>query len=600
MFRDFDPETRKYLSAGLRFGDELARMSGPRREGQTPDQYDDRSSLSSELGSPPKITTPPSDSSQEQSPATRDNSDNTVQRVQLEMARREAEWQREREAISRRIQQANSSQIIVIDDEEEDEEVEDEVSANRASVDDPSQFRERSYSQVQGNQEQQFGQEEYDDGRDPLVSEDEEDYDDIWQQHAAESIPPPRPIFPPLEIEEIVESGGRERAPRSDLSALSGRKTQMARYRNGDFEFSSIVGTPESATRRFYQGDITSHDSQSSPQDGLQSARPRRAVRLDGETPVSYPEIPKTPSSYDGQSTPTGSAPEHSADDRQETPAESEYSNQAEEHDLADHHAASAQTSGLPEQSPPPISPGGRSFHEHAHGMPQSADPVEIGSDYNDDHHQSQPDETERPAITSLLFSKLTQLAPSWLVGRDRRQSENRTFREPTPEDAESQPTTSHCIFPSPVEEDPERASLPYPAPKHPTSVPPPDMHNQRRKALAVQGYFTDDHYYTLRHLYWQAKKDPDIFPYHPTPENESLLGRWISPVGGTFQRQVTEIQLAIVDRFTNDLVNASRRRGGSDKMEWTKVDLLWRLWSIMVGEKIRRERKLANRAGSS
>jgi hypothetical protein len=232
--------------------------------------------------------------------------------------------------------------------------------------------------------------------------------------------------------------------------------------------------------------------------------------------------------------------------------------------------------------------------------MPQSANPVETGSDYDDDHHQSQPDEIERPAITSLLFNKLTQLAPSWLLGRDSHQSRNRTPKEPTPDDEDSRPSTSHYIFPSPVEDEPERASLPYPAPKHPKPVPPPDMHNQRRKALAVQGYFTDDHYYTLRHLYWQAKKDPDIFPYDPSPENEALLGRWISPVGGNFQRQVTKIQLAIVDRFTNDLISASRRRGGSDKMEWTKVDLLWRLWSIMVGEKIRRERKLANRNGSS
>ncbi|KIX01442.1 uncharacterized protein Z518_09168 [Rhinocladiella mackenziei CBS 650.93] len=145
VFKGFDSGTKRELRAGLRFGEELAKRQSP---------------------SPPMEAAPPSTSSQTQSrsdlttgyPTSTQvwRGETTVQRTPLQssansrskvvelgrpiietpqipspkkrdetildtQARREREWQLEREAVSRQIQNASESQVIVIDSDDGDD-----------------------------------------------------------------------------------------------------------------------------------------------------------------------------------------------------------------------------------------------------------------------------------------------------------------------------------------------------------------------------------------------------------------------------------------------------------------------------------------------
>jgi hypothetical protein len=60
----------------------------------------------------------------------------------------------------------------------------------------------------------------------------------------------------------------------------------------------------------------------------------------------------------------------------------------------------------------------------------------------------------------------------------------------------------------------------------------------------------------------------------------------------GVHCRRITEIQIAIVDRFIQDLVKGDRQNGGTGHVGWSEEELVRRLFSIIVGEQVRKERK--------
>lgn len=112
------------------------------------------------------------------------------------------------------------------------------------------------------------------------------------------------------------------------------------------------------------------------------------------------------------------------------------------------------------------------------------------------------------------------------------------------------------------------------------------------RKPLSTSGYFTDDHYYTLRAMYQSAKSDPAHFLYVPSPTKDALLGRSITSADGSRSRPITKLQIAVIERFKEYLSEQSTKRGGSGTIGWSDLDLLNYLFTIIVGAEIRMEKK--------
>ena len=620
LFSDFGDDIKRLLHAGLWFGAELAnRIQTLDEERTLAEKAAEREAaaaaalfapVSSDIGSPPKITSPSDHSVADHSPTPQahDQGDVTAQqRMDLRMAQQEAEWQREREEISRQIDAANSNQVIVLDEDEEvapnsDHNVGypviEEILDGQNGPSQNGEVREAEEDRQNGEVVEEEVMEE-----EPVYQEHEDDDGyDIWQQEANQPAEPSlqdsvqyRPNQLPkweMEQEEPIPGDPNRRVttwsiPRSEYSNPSGgRTTQLARYRDGNFDFSSLLGTPESATRRFYQGGGFASSS-NAPRDGLQSAHLQRVRHYD-EEPQSYPRLSRTPESERPQSIPRSSPPQrHSADYNYDEGHDEGYDYHADnqyqqfEEELAD--------TELPERSPTP------DHRNHFIGTTSQSlqAPVEQVQSYSieDDQGLPQQQSLQQESTSSSWFINLTAF-PFWLTGKvsqaagalvGKKNAEDQTQLRRTANGASSRLSRLEAVPHSSPS-----ASKPKPRPRR--SSPP-------QKALALGGYFTDDHYEALYRLYKQAKQNPDAFPYEPTPERDDMLGRVMTTKDGSYPRLVTEFQIAVAVRFLNDLVEASRRRGGSDQLGFTELEIVWRVWSIIVGGKIRRERKLANRA---
>lgn len=129
------------------------------------------------------------------------------------------------------------------------------------------------------------------------------------------------------------------------------------------------------------------------------------------------------------------------------------------------------------------------------------------------------------------------------------------------------------------------------------TSLQPPETKKLkskhfRQRPLALSGYFTDDHYVALKRLYKLAKRSPHRFPYHPTTRREEMIGDWLWTSDGEHGLPITKIQFGIIDEFVHELREAEIAAGGSGEVGWSEDELHKRLFSIIVGEQIRKERK--------
>lgn len=119
-------------------------------------------------------------------------------------------------------------------------------------------------------------------------------------------------------------------------------------------------------------------------------------------------------------------------------------------------------------------------------------------------------------------------------------------------------------------------------------------------RPLAVFGYFSDEHYAALCRIYRIAKRYPEHFEYHDSPGRAAIIGDWIWTSDGHHGVPITEIQFAIIDRFAQELARADIQYGGSGQIDWTEADLHRRLISIIIGEQIREERKAKANRGAS
>ncbi|EFW20626.1 hypothetical protein D8B26_003029 [Coccidioides posadasii str. Silveira] len=568
LFEGFSMEIRRDLCAALRFGKALAQRTRIARQEWQPEVASDEHVSVSDSGGiqyplldiaadGQSLSTMSRDENHDHSsvhlgtPTPRD--ENLTEKINMEMAKREEQWQREREAISRQIEAASESQVIVIESDDE-----------------------RLATQSPLHQDQDIPG----DLRNQTTAEDD-DYEDIWQQEAREgAIPSDSPSFAEVTHDDTVHprrtavptnigyAQDEENFPRQPWSAhtqkypmLSLGKSQLEKYRDMTFEFSSLIRTPESSTRRWMRG-------------ALESASTRGSNSMPNEAPL--------------QQAPTSAVAEANTieDVRQQArPPFSSSSDSISElppPPSLKYTGSDIMTNGQHEPSPllgDQMSPNLRYVGDNAENQFESNG--EARNDLEEDVHTVSPNfKAQETAINPSWFNRLTNIAPKWFVASPSTQSHSIQNQPPLDQPEYPMQSTS---FPPVVQ---EQADF---------STTPRATHRRRRpngKPLALSGYFTNDHYFALRRIYRKAKESPHLFHYAPTPERDAMLGKWMWSADGHHHRQVTEIQLAVVDKFRKDLIEASRKSGGPDTLGWTEEDILWRLFSIIVGEKIRRERK--------
>ncbi|EGD83915.1 hypothetical protein H112_07597 [Trichophyton rubrum D6] len=616
LFQDFNMETRRELRAGVRFGEELVKRlrqpNGKRRElsvtrestrlQEITSMRPSQNVVYSELGGasqgfqPATVPAPENreeeikdDPRQEPYPAEENPEDASMDSL---MARREAEWRREREAISRQIEMANESQVIVIDSDDGLRQP-----AARPGVMDnhkennPQQRNERDLVNSQ------------DDTENEKEDEVEEVYDgdetDIWQQAAREpearidspslsdtarkELPQHRKLgFPSpragTEEEAYSATDDYESVALPDLSAggdafpkLAVGKSKMDQYRDTDASLSPLLGTPDSATIRFYEGNFKRSsvgNSQHHHSQEMLESLPRRNNR-------SFDE-------------PAGSQNSHPKGDQEKSmPGED---GGVIDNPLNTLPEGQSSITPVPLRNQDEVLQGANIVQEEA--LSESDVYVEVHEEEGSENDPAESDITnpsipDPPEQTSTVtwFNKLTSnLAPAWLTSTPAPTKSSK--QRPTVRVKQDVGSISNSEIAVPATQ-PSARSQDWGR----TKGKIPDRHSFV-KPLAISGYFTDDHYVELREIYREAKMRPEKFKYYPTDERDEMVGQWMWSADGQHRRQVTEIQLMIVERFRQNLIEDDLRHGGDGEMEWSEEDILWRLFSIIVGEQIRKQRK--------
>jgi hypothetical protein len=495
-------------------------------------------------------------------------------RIDLEMTRRQAEWQLEREAVSWQIRMANSSQVIVIDSEE----------------DTPQASFRKHEGTIEG-----YGDEPTDHG----------DYADIWQQEARHAEPrsdsssfievtqddivkPRRSEIPsPWKRGEDVDNSQDEdmlpntywAARRNGLPFFSAGKTQMARFRDQDVHLSSLLGTPESATRRFYQDGITPNSTWNQHRQPLCDS-PTKKPLSSAAAAASRPQVDKTGQSgdLDLRDRFANNSFIHSSktDGQHRVPNERDASKRLE--------SVTGQTFSQREQQSSGKETMGGNDMRYPREMQWSTS--EIVSKHQTSAIPLDRTNIEHHTSSGSWLSKSADSAPTWLSTPH---SGSPTVDVELPGENTGNPLELDqvCSAQVPVSL-PSQHSILQVESKSRTPLEKPG-----RQPLAVSGYFTDDHYVALRRLYRKAKNHPELFPYSPTPYRTAMLGQWMRSPDGVHCRRITEIQIAIVDRFIQDLVKGGRQKGSTGHVGWSEEELVRRLFSIIVGEQVRKERKI-------
>ncbi|OGM40156.1 AT DNA binding protein [Aspergillus bombycis] len=522
------------------------------------------------------------------------------------MRRRMKEWQQEREAISREIQMANSSQVIVIDSDlsgppspeggiaapEADEEREWGSDIDRGDAD--------ALSVHAQPEEDHFSEQE---------EEDEDDgYEDIWQQEA------------------------NDRGDLSDRSSVSYRhqslddnKQESSPQSNSSISERSVIGNPYSPAYW-----TNAHDKV--PFLGKSRIKELREQDVDISTLLRPGATPKRSHYYYGQSSPPSTEngrdseqPQSAAVFESEEAKEDEYEEEAEEvegatQDEEDHVLEEPPQSEDYLASSPQGAPGEETFQldpttnfenarQHSdlwlerHGDRNLSDAV---SPEPQTAHETPVLTPERPQSSttgqqaSSWLQKITNLTPQWLRVPNRKSIEEPALSvyDEASENEDDYGSHSRNVEENYMEETPrphrghEQHSFPSPLDDKSPNVKSKDDTYDRPLPLAVSGYFSDDHYILLRRLYRLAKRHPERFLYYPGPGRSEIIGDWIWTSDGLHGVPITERQFAIIDRFVQELAKADLQAGGTGQVGWTEADLHRRLISVIIGEQIREEMK--------
>lgn len=581
-----------------------------------------------------------------------------------DMRRRMAEWQREREAISREIEQANSSQVIVInsdearqahDDDDDDDHVQGiEAEFNPGSdgniplnlgdaAEDGDSVDYEDEELQEAGQDDELRQEELEEEQEE--DEEEEDDFDIWQQEAQEpsqishrssarhnDAPPsessssPWKGSAPSEYENSYSPAhwthDKERVP------YLGGHSRVQQLREQEVDFSSLLraeNTPNHS--RYYYGS----SSPQSAANGRSSQRARSNTRSPekfggdayGRIPseIGLESSPHRPSDDDAFQIDPTTRIEHEKLRFDRQPREKGEEEEEEEDEDGDYSEAAAaeersidgQVDMTPQSSRnanPDVQ--GSTWFQRLVSLtpgwlraPTAKSPTQhrrvSGADsghVTDDDALEDGDQDEENASASSSAGYSNEVGPDQVEGHameqafraSRRFSEWRQQHEPqtSPDSRAGQRYT-----PPGNEErygsSPAAAATATSAGRRPRAGAP-------AAGLAVSGYFTDEHYAVLRRLYRLAQRFPDRFAYYPAPGRAEIIGDWIWTSDGRYGVPVTEGQFAVIDRFVRDLTTSNVQSGGSGQIGWTEADLHRRLISVIIGERIRWERKASMR----
>ncbi|KAF7169328.1 hypothetical protein CNMCM5623_002102 [Aspergillus felis] len=612
LFSDLHPRMRRELRAGLGFAQELAK----RRRQTEIERARQRAAAEARLtGNARGTTTTPQQvlggAAVKDTPST-------------EMKRRLEEWQREREAVSREIQMANTSQVIVVDSDTTGP-PSPEIDANGNQMESQSDEE----ADLRGSHRQESGdyqaREEYDEDRpgqdvDPGESpqhdleaaqaeevyeeEDEEGYEDIWQQEAR------------------------------DHSNISHRSSTLYRGEDDDVEARQESNPSESSPAPSEPRGILSpkswtNDDAKVPFLGHSRVKTLREQVVDLSAVLRGEETPRHIRRYYGQSSPEKSTNGDSPKQQRSIPDSPEEN--AEDYGIEDDQGSRIYLESSPHRASDDdtfqIDPTTRheSEMQRADQMADEIEDEHIPATALADKHSAYEENSTTPAQNrhfggdgqvSTWFQKITSLTPGWLKAPIRKSfgpasPGSEEVSEEEPEEPEEEPDVRSAnaqtlfddqMYPEETDETPrqglqslEQNNAQLDSPASSVGRPVEEVRVETYEPhfpLAVSGYFTDDHYVLLRRLYRLAKRHPERFPYYPAPGRSDIIGDWIWTSDGENGVRVTETQFAIIDRFVQELARGDLQAGGTGQIGWTEADMHKRLISVIIGERIREEKK--------
>ncbi|KAI5304601.1 hypothetical protein KEM56_006278 [Ascosphaera pollenicola] len=201
------------------------------------------------------------------SPAVGETTTILEERMRKEMAKREEEWQLEREAVSKQISDANKSQVIIVDSEDEAGAQDTEPGKGHDhDVMNGDAASEHSY-EADDDEQQEDAIQHHEAQKENSVDEDGDDDMDIWQEAAHEKrrsrndsrLPNTNgdarqgPQSPPDKSSPIAYNWRRKTARRKGFEYMSPPKTKTAIDRLREHEVTKLLGTPPSAVKRYYR-----------------------------------------------------------------------------------------------------------------------------------------------------------------------------------------------------------------------------------------------------------------------------------------------------------------------------------------------------------
>lgn len=689
VFSDLDYDTQQQLRAGLGLGQEIAKgkiqaeMERERAEQEeaarnaaaqdTHDQYEDEGSEEEE-------------EEEDTSETPRQQDRRSVQDTpgpETAMKRRMAEWQQERESISREIDKANSSKVIVINSDDEtqqspergraypafdiggpdsdsgsdfDQGPELEPASEGNLPEDDAGYPDEAYEADEVGEEQEDAeaeeQEEYEEEErypqphmqqqedeveeeryPPEEEEDDDDgYSDIWQQEA----------------QEHSQISHQSSTHQDSMHQSSTRRDEDdAGYRQESSPWKDDRSAAPSEYGAFSPAPWT-HQREKVPYLGGQSrVRQLREQEVDMSMLLGASNTPNHSRYYYGKNSPLSAASARPSQRAapQSSPRYAENGVHGQEQPLSELGLVSSPLKHSDDDAFQ-IDPTTRIEYERMQ-FDRRQDQEEEDFEYSDaavaeersiDGNVEMTPQPPRPANPanpdvqgSTWFQRLASLTPGWLKAPIRRSPSRPSRVSEEYEDSDDDPVSddgsaedanahSHGSDGADVEEQDEmerrfrssRRFTEWRQYEEPQSSPESRAAQQpdrafpalgeespvRARPLAVSGHFSDEHYIILRRLYRLEAHFPERFPYYPAPGRDQIIGDWIWTSDGRHGVPVTEGQFAVIDQFVQELTTGDLDSGGTGQIGWTEADLHRRLISVIIGEKIRAERKAKTSGG--
>ncbi|RMJ24529.1 hypothetical protein PHISP_04599 [Aspergillus sp. HF37] len=580
-FDGFHPEIKRILQAGLGLGQELAKRRGKMEAEKARERADAEAAEITDTRGGSEEDAP------EQAEHAKDDD------VNPEMEQRMAEWQEEREAISREIETANPNQVVVINSDDADGPEHDENVYEDGPLDEEGE----DPVLEPGPEPDPVAEQEPDQGPEPMPEQEEE------QEEESD----PDQLEQDLSDEDSLDIWQEEARDQSQVSHWSSTNRRPENEHRPPSSHTSSLSAGALADDANFPADWAKNSS-AVPYLGQSRVRQLREQEVDLSSLFREEYTPRRYQYYYGK----GSPPSGSGQRRRQT---SGLSKEREE---------------PIQQSDPKLSPNGNAFDQqdqeqqdlwisagndlHSDQMAEDAEnqgipdsPAAERSTHDANVTPSRPRQTNPDIQGSSWFQRLTSFTPGWLRAPNDKQNE---------EIPENEEESSEVITEDPSEnmEDDTPDSEPQPAPpapeperqpkqRTPPGQPPKERENQRpatdtatdtieqrlanRKPLEYPLPFSNAHYAALRRLYWHARRYPDAFPYYPLPGRTEMIGEWLSTSDRVYGVLVSEQQFAIVDQFKLELEDPDTDLADGG---WVEADLHRRLVSVIIGEQIRSE----------